>query len=249
MQPRTLHLDGMQFFGRLASEYREMFGVDVRDLRGLRVLDCPGGPSSFTAEACAAGAHAVAVDPLYELDADRLRARGEADIQTTIAAMRANAGAFADMDIARYADEKRAAAQAFLADYPAGRAAGRYVAASLPSLPFPDRAFDRTFTAHLLVTYSDPASGGLLPDSPFTEQWHVDAVRELLRVTDGSLHLYPTTTRTEPARRHAYLERIVAELEAGDTWRCRYEPSTYQRGNAAQNLLNASLVVERRRGT
>ena len=142
---------------------------------------------------------------------------------------------------------RRAAAQAFLADYPAGRAAGHYVAASLPSLPFPDRAFDRTFTAHLLVTYSDPASGGLLPDSPFTEQWHVDAVRELLRVTDGSLHLYPTTTRTEPARRHAYLERIVAELEAGDTWRCRYEPSTYQRGNAAQNLLNASLVVERRR--
>lgn len=247
MGNRTLRLDGMQFFGRLASEYKAMFGIDVHDLRGLRVLDCPGGPSSFTAEACAAGAHAVAVDPLYALDTDQLRARGEADIQTTIAAMKEHGDAFSDLDIGRYADEKRAAAQGFLADYAAGRAAGRYVAASLPTLPFPDRAFDRTFTAHLLVTYSDPASGGLLADSPFTEQWHVDAVRELLRVTDGSLHLYPTTTRTDPARRHAYLERIVAELEAGGTWRCRYRPSTYQRGNAAQNLLNASLVVERRR--
>ena len=58
----------------------------------------------------------------------------------------------------------------------------------LHSLPFPDRTFERSFTAHLLITYSDPASGGLLPDSPFTEHRHVDAVRELLRVTDGSLH-------------------------------------------------------------
>ena len=246
MSNPTLRLDSMQFFGRLAADYRAMFGVGVEQLRGLRVLDCPGGPSSFTAEACAAGAHAVAVDPLYAHGPDELAARCEADIQGTIAAMKSHGGAYADLDLARYADEKRAALRGFLADYPAGRAAGRYVAASLPSLPFPDRAFDVTLSAHLLVTYSDPASGGLLADSPFTERWHVDAVRELLRVTDGTLHLYPTTTRTEPARRHPYLERIVTELEAGGTWRCRYEPSAYQRGNAAQNLLNASLVVERR---
>jgi hypothetical protein len=71
-------------------------------------------------------------------------------------------------------------------------------------------------------------------------------VHELLRVTEGSLHLYPTTTRTEPAHRHPYLERIVAGLEAGGTWSCRYEPSSYQRGNAVQNQLNSSLVIERR---
>jgi hypothetical protein len=38
----------------------------------------------------------------------------------------------------------------------------------------------------------------------------------------------------------------VAGLEAGGTWRCRYEPSSYQRGNTAQNKLNSSLVIERR---
>jgi hypothetical protein len=38
----------------------------------------------------------------------------------------------------------------------------------------------------------------------------------------------------------------VAGLEAGGTWRCRYVRSTYQRGNAAQNQLNSSLMIERR---
>ena len=246
MATPTLRLDTMQFFGRLASTYEEMFGVSVEQLRGLRVLDCPGGPSSFVAEACAAGAHAVAVDPLYAHTADELRARCEADIAGTIQAMIAHGGAYAELDLAHYADEKRAALRGFLADYPAGRAAGRYVTAGLPSLPFADRAFDQTFSAHLLVTYSDPASGGIMVDSPFTEEWHVQAVDELLRVTERSLHIYPSTTRTEPAHRHPYLERIVAGLEAGGTWRCRYVRSTYQRGNAAQNQLNSSLMIERR---
>jgi len=74
----------------------------------------------------------------------------------------------------------------------------------------------------------------------------VRSVHELLRVTERSLRLYPTTTRTEPAHRHPYLERIVASLEAAGTWGCRYVPSTYKRGNAAQNQLNSSLVIERR---
>lgn len=246
MASPTLRLDTMQFFGRLASTYHAMFGVSVGQLRGLRVLDCPGGPSSFVAEACAAGAHAVAVDPLYAHTAEELRTRCEADIAGTIQAMTAHGNAYADLDLAHYADEKRAALRGFLADYPAGRVAGRYVAAGLPALPVAERAFDRTFSAHLLVTYSDPASGGILVDSPFTEEWHVQSVNELLRVTERSLHIYPTTTRTEPAHRHPNLERIVAGLEAGRTWSCRYEPSTYQRGNAAQNHLNSSLVIERR---
>ena len=37
----------MKFFGRLARDYQEMFGVSLDQLRGLRVLDCPGGPSSY----------------------------------------------------------------------------------------------------------------------------------------------------------------------------------------------------------
>lgn len=38
---------------------------DLQGLQGCKVLDCPGGPSSFTTMLAAAGIDAVACDPLY----------------------------------------------------------------------------------------------------------------------------------------------------------------------------------------
>ncbi|MSR34905.1 MAG: hypothetical protein EXS12_08970 [Phycisphaerales bacterium] len=260
MTKPTLILDRMQFFGRLAADYQTMFGVTLESLKGKRVLDCPAGPSSFVAQACAAGVDAVGVDPLYAHGAHELRQRCQDDIAYTVQRMAAHEGAYSDLNLQAYADNKRAALELFLPDYEADRAGVRYINASLPTLPFANDEFDHTFSAHLLVTYSDPASGGILPNSPFTLEWHMAAVFALMRVTRGSLHVYPTTTRTLPARRHPYIEAIVARIEAqnvrghdachgnGDTmgvWKCRYEPSTYQRGDMAQNYLNASLVIER----
>ncbi|MCE9620208.1 MAG: hypothetical protein K8R92_09900 [Planctomycetes bacterium] len=249
MTKPTLILDRMQFFGRLAGDYHAMFGVTLDALKGRRVLDCPAGPSSFVAEAVAAGVHAVGVDPLFVHNADELRRRCEEDIAYTLKAMAAHGGAYTDLDLAAYADNKHAALKIFLGDFQQDRSASRYINASLPRLPFKDESFDHTFTAHLLVTYSDPASGGILPDSPFTEQWHHDSVMELLRVTKRSMHLYPTTTRTSPARRHPYIESLVAKLQKQGGWNFRFEPSTYQRGDALQNQLNASLVIERQART
>ena len=260
MTKPTLILDRMQFFGRLAADYQAMFGVTLESLKGKRVLDCPSGPSSFVAQACAVGVDAVGVDPLYVHGANELRQRSEDDIAYTVKSMATYEGAYSDLDLQAYADNKRAALELFLPDYEADRAGVRYINASLPTLSFADGEFDHTFSAHLLVTYSDPASGGILPNSPFTLQWHMAAVWELLRVTRGSLHVYPTTTRTSPARRHAYIDAIVQSVEEHNAraqhegnananpmgiWKCRFEPSTYQRGDAAQNYVNASLVIER----
>ncbi len=245
MTKPTLILDRMQFFGRLARDYHAMFGVELASLRGQRILDCPAGPGSFVAEAAAAGVDAVGVDPLYEHDAHELRRRCEQDIAHTVQAMADHGGAYSDLNLRDYADHKRAALELFLGDYDAGRRAGRYVAASLPHLPFADRSFDRVFSAHLLVTYSDLASGGIMPSSPFTHAWHLAAAAELMRVARHEVRLYPTTTRTDPARRHPYIEAIVAEIHAAAGWSCRFEPSSYQRGNSAQNQLNAALVIAR----
>lgn len=260
MTKPTLILDRMQFFGRLAADYQAMFGVTLESLKGKRVLDCPSGPSSFVAEAFAAGVDAVGVDPLYAHDAHELRKRSHDDIAYTVKTMATYEGAYSDLDLQAYADNKRAALNGFLADYESGLRAGRYINASLPHLPLDDQTFDHAFSAHLLFTYSDPASGGILTNSPFTLQWHMAAVIDLMRVTRGSLHLYPTTTRTNPTRRHPFIDEIVARIEAQNArsqhatnsnadnmgiWKCRFEPSTYQRGDAAQNYLNASLVIER----
>src|SRR5580658_3867910 len=56
---------------RSFEEYRVMFSISDEDLR-LRVLDCPGGGSSFTATVNATGGDATAVDPIYKRPPDEL---------------------------------------------------------------------------------------------------------------------------------------------------------------------------------
>ena len=67
---------------------------------------------------------------------------------------------------------RRSAMTRFLDDYTAGRAAGRYVDAELPSLPFGDAEFGLALCSHFLFLYS----------AQLGEDFHVAAVRELCRV-------------------------------------------------------------------
>ena len=242
--PSIFTLDAMQFFGRVASDYEAMFALQVADLRGLRVLDCPSGPGSFVVEGRTAGVQVIGVDPLYEQPLDALVERGSRDVEHTIGRMRTNASRFADIDLDAYAHSKLRALTRFAGDFEAGKRDGRYITAALPHLPFADRAFDLALSAQLLFTYSDPASGGLLPGSTFTLDWHLQAAAELLRVTRGELRLYPTTTRSLKPARHPYAEAIACHFRSlGHA--VRYEPSSFARGNHMDDTLNACLVIER----
>lgn len=69
----TVDLGTTLFSVRPLSVYRAMFALTDGDLTG-RVLDCPGGAASFTAEVAAAGGDAVAVDPVYDRPAAELAA-------------------------------------------------------------------------------------------------------------------------------------------------------------------------------
>ena len=65
---------------RSFAEYEAMFMLTEGDLQG-RLLDCPGGASSFTAHASALGALVTAVDPVYAMPMPALQGlvRGESD--------------------------------------------------------------------------------------------------------------------------------------------------------------------------
>jgi hypothetical protein len=65
-----------------------------------------------------------------------------------------------------------AAMRRFLADFERGKQEGRYVAASLPALPFVDSQFSLALVPHFLFLYSEQL------DLDF----HIAAVEELLRV-------------------------------------------------------------------
>lgn len=234
----------MQFFGRTGQEYESMFMLPISSMHGLDVLDCPSGPSSFVAESRAAGVHSVGVDPLYEDSLETLLSRGASDVEHTITRMKRDAQSFVDIDLSDYQTNKLHALARFAMSYEKGRAAGWYLPASLPKLPFQNGQFDLTLSAHLLFTYSSQETGGVLSASPFTFEWHLAAGEELLRVTRGELRLYPTTTRWRKPTRHPYAEAMAARFcEMG--LKVRYQACQFARGNHVHDDLNACMVVTR----
>lgn len=204
---------------RTEDEYLGMFGLDMAALAGRRVLDCPGGAAAFVAAATRAGVQATAVDPVYAGDREELIGRAQAEAARGNAYVRANAHLFVWEHFADPADHdrrRREAVECFAADLRS--APHRYVAASLPSLPFPDGHFDLALSSHLLFTYDDRLDLG----------FHLRAIRELLRVAND-VRIFPThSMRFE---RSALVEPVIGSLSAEGvdvvTRRSSYE---FQRG-------------------
>ncbi|MGW5574886.1 methyltransferase domain-containing protein [Nocardia thailandica] len=185
---------------RSLAEYRAIFELGERDLAGRRVLDCPGGASSFTAEASAAGARVTAADPIYALPPAELAARALPETDRGNSWAYAHAGRYRwDWygSRARHARIRRTAAGRFAADVTGNP--HRYVAAALPALPFPDNDFDLVLSSHLLFSYADRL------DADF----HLAALTELARVSAREVRVYPLLDYTGAA-----LDELVDGLRA-----------------------------------
>ncbi len=201
-----IELPSVSFFGRTLAEYAQFFALDLPALRRKDVLDVAAGPSSFVAEACARGIDAVAVDPMYGCSVDSLATHVQLDYARMFSQMRAKPSlfrlkSFPSLDAAE--EDRKIAAQRFLADYAAHFVHGRYVGGSLPRLPFFDDSFDLVLCAHLLFLYA----------KRFDFEWHVAACRELARVSAGEVRIHPVCGADgKPYPKLAALRR---ELKAG----------------------------------
>ena len=203
-QPQ-MELPTVSFFGRTLDEYCRFFSLEPAKLRGRAVLDVAAGPSSFTAEAVDKGIDAVAVDPLYDHSHEELTVQVRQDYQRMFSQMRAKPGLFrlkTFPSLSAAENDRRTAAQRFLADYEGNARHGRYVRASLPLLPFLDGAFDLVLCAHLLFIYA----------ARFDFEWHVEACSELARVSGGEVRIHPVCGAD--GRPYAELERLRRELLA-----------------------------------
>jgi methyltransferase family protein len=162
-------------------EYEAFFSLSDRDLCG-RVLDCPGGASSFTVEASDLGTHVRAVDPVYAMPTSTLHDlvmtqpdRGSAH---TAAGIDRYAWDFYGDFEGHRAMRKRSAAL-FARDVEVHPE--RYVPASLPVLPFEDRQFDLVLSSHFLFTYADRLD----------KDFHYQALVEMHRVSRGEVRVFP----------------------------------------------------------
>ncbi|HUR34460.1 MAG TPA: class I SAM-dependent methyltransferase [Vicinamibacterales bacterium] len=167
-------LDQVVPWGRSFAEYRRMFSLSDDDLAHT-ILGCGDGPASFNAEATGLGVRVTSCDPIYGFAAAQLQQRIDATAAEVLAQTRRNAHEFVwdvipSVDALR--DTRLAAMQLFLEDFERGQAEGRYVTASLPTLPFADAAFDLALSSHFLFLYT----------TQLGEDFHRRAVREMCRV-------------------------------------------------------------------
>lgn len=199
-------LDDVVPWGRSFDEYVEMFALTPGDLDG-RILGCGDGPASFHTTLNQRGGRILSVDPLYEFGTEDLRARIDATYDTVLREARRNTEQFNWEEIQTVSElgrRRMAAMREFLADLPAGRTEGRYVAGKLPDLPLPDDSFDLALCGHFLFLYTDRLD----------HSFHMASVVELVRLApevrifplldlDGgpSRHVAPTL---EDLRRSGY---------------------------------------------
>ena len=177
-----IDLNRIAFIGRTFHEYSHMFGLDDDLLRG-RVLDCPAGASSFTAECIRQGYDVTACDILYDIEPGKLIKKARAD---TVYALE-QAYKVKDLydwsfygSVEEHAAQRMEALGHFSADFPTGIKEGRYVQGELPRLPFDDDSFSLVLSSHFLFLYSDRLDF----------QFHFDCLKELLRVGE-QVRVYP----------------------------------------------------------
>ena len=187
-------------WGRSFDEYRRMFALTDKDLAG-NILGCGDGPASFNAEATELGYSVVSCDPVYAFTGNEIESRVEACYDTVIAQVKQDRDGFV-WEQFRDPDHlgacRLSAMRRFLADFEAGKQEHRYVAASLPAVPFPEGRFTLALVSHLLFLYSDQL------DLDF----HIAAAEELLRVA-GEVRVFPLldlgrhwSRHVEPVRDH-----------------------------------------------
>ncbi|GAB3939367.1 SAM-dependent methyltransferase [Larkinella terrae] len=175
-------LDSIVPWGRSLDEYRRMFNLTEADL-AKTVLGVGDGPASFNAEMQQLGHSVVSIDPIYAFSASEIASRIEQTYDTVLEQLRLNADQYNWTEFRNpdeLGEQRMRAMQRFLTDYETGKQQGRYRTESLPKLSFPDQSFELALCSHFLFLYS----------AHFSEAFHVEAVRELLRIAD-EVRIFP----------------------------------------------------------
>lgn len=220
-------------WGRSFDEYQSMFALTEQDLNG-RILGCGDGPASFNAEATALGCSVISCDPVFQFTADGIRERIEAVYPEIMAKLRQGADNYIWDSLGSVENLGRvqmAAMSRFLTDFDSGYRQGRYVTASLPSLPFPDGGFDLALCSHYLFLYSDHADRAT----------HLASMRELCRVA-SEMRVFPVVSLDGTVSKH--LDSVMTAL-SGDGLEVSLNPVKYRFQKGATDMLVAKRTHPR----
>lgn len=224
-----LDLSRVVFIGRTFDEYMRMFNLSEEDLRGRKILDCPAGAGSFTGIANQKGADVTAADIAYYHSFEQLVAKGFDDVEHAMVQMEKAQLNFVWDYFKSIEGLKQHRIQALTDGSNDMKASPHcYVPAVLPVLPFKDGEFELTLSAHFLFMYGDR----------FDYEFHVQTLKELLRVTKEEVRIFPLVDLS--SNRYAHLDRVIDFLQSeGYTTEEVMVPYEFQRG------ANRMLVIRK----
>ena len=225
-----MQLEHIVPWGRSLHEYTSMFSLSEGDLK-KKILGCADGPASFNAEVTKNDGSVVSVDPMYQFDAHHIRLRIDEVYPQVMSAVTRNAGDFIWKDIPSIdalGKVRMAAMTNFLHDYADGQEAGRYVTASLPTLPFEYHQFDLALCSHYLFLYSEHID----------EAQHIASLLELCRVA-REVRVYPLVSLDGSKSKH--LDAVVSSLEHQGV-DILLQPVEYQFQKGANEMLVAKCI-------
>jgi hypothetical protein len=176
-------IQGPIFIGRSWEEYVKMFNLNPDELYDDKILDCAAGASSFTPHMSKKGLDVTAVDLLYNNEPDVLCKKSKEHLEALVESLRKVDDYFVwdfFKDLEDLKHHRNKACKEFISDYRINRGK-KYVAADLSKLPFEDNSFSLVLCSHLLFIY----------DHRLDYKFHLNAVKEMLRVTSGELRIYP----------------------------------------------------------
>ena len=216
-------------WGRSFDEYLDMFDLSEEDLK-RDIVGIGDGPASFNVRMSQRGTPVISVDPIYRFYEAELRQRIQETYEDVIAQARYNQDKFVwtkFSSVDELAAVRMQAMDEFCRDFENGKQQGRYIDASLPNLPFPDRRFDLVLSAHFLFFYS--ANRDLA--------FHLDAVRELLRI-GAEVRIFPVVdVNSNPS---PFLSPVINELEKNGI-ACSVERVLYHFQKTGNEMLRLKL--------
>lgn len=231
VETRTkLDLEKVIFIGRTYEEYKDMFLLAEEDLKGKKVLDCPSGACSFTAVGQSRGLNITASDIAYDHSVENLEAKGQEDIQHAMAHMEKAKSNYV-WDYFKGINQLKEHREKALLDCTQDmkKNSERYIPVNLPSLSFNDNEFDILLSAHFLFTYADRLD----------LQFHIDTLKELLRVTKEEVRIFPLVDLE--GNRYEYLERVIQYLkDNGYSVKEVRVPYEFQKGANSMLKVNKS---------
>ncbi|WP_341325179.1 class I SAM-dependent methyltransferase [Methylotuvimicrobium sp. KM2] len=182
-----------------------MFSLSSDDLR-KKILGCGDGPACFNAELSTNGGNVISIDPIYQFSAVQIQSRIEEVYPRIMDQVSRNKEDYVwanIRDVKELGEVRMEAMKTFLSDYENAQETGRYLNASLPTLPFENAEFDLALCSHYLFLYSDHVN----------QEQHVASMKELCLVAK-EVRVYPLLSISNN-KMSPHLAPVMEALEEG----------------------------------